>query len=123
MTGILFVLPGMLALLTLSAVYVIWQDTGLVTALFAGITPAMPAIVAQAILTVAAFAALVLFAVSVPVAGGRGVDWKVAGRRVSHPSEIRPATAQRTGAGVGLWGRAQWVRVRTETLWEPVLVT
>ncbi|WP_206061183.1 chromate efflux transporter [Nonomuraea basaltis] len=80
--GTLFVLPGMLALLALSAVYVIWQDTTLVTALFAGIAPAVLAIVAQAVLrvakrslthpvfiatAVAAFAALALFAVPFPV--------------------------------------------------------
>ncbi|MDF5755161.1 chromate efflux transporter [Spongiactinospora sp. TRM90649] len=80
--GTLFVLPGMLALLALSAVYVIWQDTTMVTALFAGIAPAVLAIVAQAVirvarrslthpifigLAVAAFAALALFAVSFPV--------------------------------------------------------
>ncbi|MFC4010866.1 hypothetical protein ACFOY2_26805 [Nonomuraea purpurea] len=35
--GTLFVLPGMLALLVLSAVYVLWQDTDVVTALFVGI--------------------------------------------------------------------------------------
>ncbi|GAA5063411.1 chromate transporter [Thermocatellispora tengchongensis] len=80
--GTLFVLPGMLALLVLSAVYVIWQDTTVVTALFAGIAPAVLAIVAQAVirvarrslthpafvaLAVAAFAALALFAVPFPV--------------------------------------------------------
>lgn len=37
--GTLFVLPGVLALLALSAVYVLWQDTALVTAMFAGIAP------------------------------------------------------------------------------------
>ncbi|WP_199565305.1 chromate transporter [Spongiactinospora rosea] len=47
--GVLFVLPGMLALLALSAVYVIWQDTTVVTALFAGIAPAVLAIVAAAL--------------------------------------------------------------------------
>ncbi|MEU4332815.1 chromate efflux transporter [Nonomuraea dietziae] len=80
--GTLFVLPGMLALLALSAVYVIWQDTTVVTALFAGIAPAVLAIVAQAVIrvakrslthplfvavAVAAFAALALFAVPFPV--------------------------------------------------------
>lgn len=80
--GTLFVLPGMLALLALSAVYTQWQDTTLVTALFAGIAPAVLAIVAQAVIrvarrsltrplliatAVAAFAALALFAVPFPI--------------------------------------------------------
>ena len=39
--GILFVLPGMLALLALSALYVGAGDTTLVTALFAGLAPAV----------------------------------------------------------------------------------
>ncbi len=80
--GTLFVLPGMLALLALSAVYVLWQDTGVVTALFAGIAPAVLAIVAQAVIrvatrslthplfvavAVAAFGALALFGVPFPI--------------------------------------------------------
>ncbi|MGW0484218.1 chromate efflux transporter [Nonomuraea sp. NPDC003214] len=80
--GTLFVLPGMLALLALSAVYVLWQDTTVVTALFAGIAPAVLAIVAQAVirvarrslthpffvaLAVAAFLALALFGVPFPL--------------------------------------------------------
>ncbi|MFE0153484.1 chromate efflux transporter [Nonomuraea sp. NPDC059007] len=80
--GTLFVLPGMLALLILSAVYILWQDTTVVTALFAGIAPAVLAIVAQAVirvarrslthpvfvaLAVAAFAALALFGVPFPI--------------------------------------------------------
>ncbi|UBU08719.1 chromate efflux transporter [Nonomuraea gerenzanensis] len=80
--GTLFVLPGMLALLALSAVYVLWQDTTVVTALFAGIAPAVLAIVAQAVIrvarrslthplfvavAVAAFGALALFGVPFPV--------------------------------------------------------
>jgi len=45
--GTLFVLPGMVALLALSAVYVTLGDTTVVTAVFAGLAPAV-AIVAQA---------------------------------------------------------------------------
>jgi len=51
--GTLFVLPGMLALLVLSAVYVGAGDSTLVTALFAGLAPAVLAIVAQAVVRVA----------------------------------------------------------------------
>ncbi|GII06068.1 chromate efflux transporter [Planobispora takensis] len=92
--GILFVLPGMLALLVLSAVYLLWRDTGLVAALFAGIAPAVLAIVAQAVLrvagrslthpiliavAVAAFGALALFGVPFPVviAAAALIGWSV----------------------------------------------
>jgi len=47
--GTLFVLPGMVALLVLSALYVGLGDTTVVTALFAGLAPAVVAIVAQAV--------------------------------------------------------------------------
>ncbi|HET7475910.1 MAG TPA: chromate efflux transporter [Dermatophilaceae bacterium] len=80
--GTLFVLPGVVALLALSAVYVTAGESTLVTALFAGVAPAVLAIVAQAVvrlagralghpalvaLAVGAFAALALFAVPFPV--------------------------------------------------------
>ena len=73
--GGLFVLPGVLALLVLSAVYVAYGSTAFVTAVFAGLAPAVIAIVVQAVyrvgkrslthpalvvLAVAAFAALTL---------------------------------------------------------------
>ncbi|GAB2628441.1 chromate transporter [Paractinoplanes abujensis] len=47
--GTLFVLPGVVALLVLSGVYVAYGDTTVVTALFAGLGPAVIAIVAQAV--------------------------------------------------------------------------
>jgi chromate transporter len=80
--GGLFVLPGVVALLVLSAVYVAFGSTVAVTALFAGLAPAVLAIVAQAVvrvakraltspalvvLAVASFLALALFAVPFPV--------------------------------------------------------
>ncbi|MGI8693810.1 MAG: chromate efflux transporter [Geodermatophilaceae bacterium] len=52
LAGGLFVLPGMLALLALSAVYVAFGSTAVVTALFAGLAPAVLAIVAQAVVRV-----------------------------------------------------------------------
>ncbi len=107
--GSLFVLPGVLALLALSAVYVRFGETGLVTALFAGIGPAVIAIVVQAVhkvgkralghpalvtLAVAAFAALTLFSVPFPlVVLGAGVVGWVLGRRIP--------TLGRAGAGHG----------------------
>jgi len=80
--GTLFVLPGVVALLALSAVYIAYGTTTAVTALFAGLAPAVLAIVAQAVvrvgrralghpalvvLAVAAFLALAVFAVPFPV--------------------------------------------------------
>ena len=80
--GILFVLPGVVALLGLSAVYVVAGETTLVAAVFAGLAPAVLAIVAQAVvrvggkalghpaltgLAVVAFLALAVFGVPFPV--------------------------------------------------------
>jgi chromate transporter len=80
--GGLFVLPGVVALLGLSAVYVGFGDTGIVTWVFAGLAPAVVAIVVQAVIRVgrralsrgallaiaiAAFVALALFAVPFPI--------------------------------------------------------
>jgi chromate transporter len=80
--GTLFVLPGMVALLALSVVYVGFGDTTMVTAVFAGLAPAVVAIVAQAVWRVgsraltnrllvgfalAAFVALAVFAVPFPI--------------------------------------------------------
>ena len=80
--GTLFVLPGVLALLALSAVYVGFGDTTVVTALFAGLAPAVVAIVAQAVwrvgsralnnrlligFAVVAFLALAVFGVPFPI--------------------------------------------------------
>ncbi|MGQ0630863.1 MAG: chromate efflux transporter [Sporichthyaceae bacterium] len=79
--GVLFILPGLIALLALSALYVGAGDTTVVAAVFAGVGPAVLVIVAQAVvrvgrrslgqgvllaLAVAAFAALTLFAVPFP---------------------------------------------------------
>ena len=80
--GILFVIPGVIALLALSAIYVGFGDTTAVTALFAGLAPAVLAIVVQAVIRVgkralahralvglalAAFLALAVFGVAFPV--------------------------------------------------------
>ena len=80
--GGLFVLPGVVALLALSAIYVAFGSTTAVVALFAGLAPAVLAIVGQAVvrvakralaspalvaIAVASFLALALFAVPFPV--------------------------------------------------------
>jgi chromate transporter len=79
--GGLFVLPGVLALLVLSAVYVAFGSTVAVTSVFAGLAPAVLAIVVQAVIrvggralrtpalvgsAVASFLALALFGVPFP---------------------------------------------------------
>ena len=98
--GILFVLPGVIALLGLSALYVGAGDTTLVTALLAGLAPAVLAIVAQAVVRVggralghpalvalagAAFVALWVFAVPFPVviAAAAAIGWGL-GRWAPH---------------------------------------
>ncbi len=90
--GTLFVLPGVVALLALSAIYVGFGTTTAVTALFAGLAPAVLAIVAQAVirlskralahpalvaLAMAAFLALALSATPFPVviAAAAAVGW------------------------------------------------
>ena len=80
--GVLFVLPGFVAIMALSVLYAGWGDSLAVTALFAGIAPAVLAIVAQALVRVskralanpalvaialAAFAALAVFAIPFPI--------------------------------------------------------
>ena len=79
--GTLFILPGVVALLALSGIYVAFGDTTLVESLFLGLAPAVIAIVLQAVtrvakkglthpallgLAVASFVALAVFAVPFP---------------------------------------------------------
>lgn len=105
--GILFVLPGVVALLALSALYVGYGDTTLVESLFLGLAPAVIAIVLQALIrvgstglphpglvgvAVAAFVALTFLAVPFPlvVLGGAVVGWLL-GRSVPGFAAPRPA--------------------------------
>ncbi|CAL9676706.1 Chromate transport protein [Streptomyces sp. enrichment culture] len=111
--GTLFVLPGVVALLALSAIYVAFGSTAAVTGLFAGLAPAVVAIVAQAVwrvghrslthpalvaLALASFAALALFAVPFPlvIVAAALVGWLLA--RVT-PHLLKPATAHDAGDG------------------------
>jgi chromate transporter len=90
--GVLFVLPGVLALLVLSALYVSAGDTTVVTAVLAAVAPAVLVIVAQAVVRVggralghpalvalaaAAFVALSVFKTPFPVVIGvaAAVGW------------------------------------------------
>ena len=50
--GVLFVLPGLVALLALSALYAGFGETAFVTGLFAGLAPAVVAIVVQAVVRI-----------------------------------------------------------------------
>jgi chromate transporter len=112
--GGLFVLPGVVALLVLSAVYVAFGSTVAVTALFAGLAPAVLAIVAQAVIrvgkralagpalvtiAVVAFLALALFGVPFPLvvlaAGLAG--WALARWRPSAVPEKGKAEVADTG--------------------------
>ncbi len=102
--GILFVLPGFVAILGLSIVYAGWGDTTIVTAIFAGVAPAVIAIVAQAVvrlssralysrvlvaLAVMSFVALAVFSVPFPIVIlGAGLIGYLVGR-------IRPALIER----------------------------
>lgn len=96
--GTLFVLPGVVALLVLSGVYVAYGDTAVVEALFLGLAPAVIAIVVQAVvrvgrkglghpalvaLAVASFVALTFFGAPFPavVLVAAGVGW-VLGRLI-----------------------------------------
>jgi chromate transporter len=80
--GILFVIPGVVALLALSAIYVGFGDTTAVTGLFMGLAPAVLAIVVQAVIRVGrralahralvtiaviAFVALSVFGIAFPI--------------------------------------------------------
>jgi len=111
--GTLFVLPGVVALLALSALYVGAGDTTLVQALFAGLAPAVLAIVVQAVLrvggralghpalvglAVAAFGALSVFGVPFPVviAAAATVGW---GRGRCAPRTVRGGGGAGAGAG------------------------
>ncbi len=90
--GVLFVLPGVVALLALSVLYVAQGDTTLVAGLFLGLAPAVLAIVTQAVLriggralrsralvglAVAAFLALAVFGLPFPlvVLGAGAIGW------------------------------------------------
>ena len=102
--GILFVLPGVVALLVLSGVYVSFGETPLVEALFLGLAPAVIAIVLQAVVRVGrkglghpalvalaatSFVALTAFGVAFPVVvlSAAVIGWAL-GRRIptlTHP--------------------------------------
>ncbi len=95
--GTLFVLPGVVAILSLSGIYVAYGETGVVTAVFLGLAPAVIAIVVQAlwrvarrgltgpamwVIALASFVALTLLGVPFPlVIGAAAVAGWLVGRR------------------------------------------
>lgn len=102
--GILFILPGVVALLALSGIYVAFGETTLVEAVFLGLAPAVIAIVIQAVirvgkkglghpalvgLAVASFVALTVFAMPFPAVVGAAalIGWGL-GRAI--PNLITP---------------------------------
>lgn len=106
--GVLFVLPGMIAMLGLAAVYVGFGATIVVAAIFAGIAPAVLAVVVQAVtrvstraltrpahkvIAIVAFGALALFGIPFPVvivlAGLAG--WAIGRHLPAPPPEERAA--------------------------------
>lgn len=111
--GILFVLPGMLALMALSAIYVGFGGTTIVSAVFAGLAPAVLAVVAQAVWRVgrralahrallaaaaAAFLAVAVFAVPFPlVVGAAAIAGWLLGRYAPHT--VRANEAHDAGNG------------------------
>jgi chromate transporter len=111
--GGLFVLPGMVALLALSGLYVGFGDTTLLGGLFLGLAPAVIAIVVQAVLrvsrkaltrpalivvAVAAFLALTLFGVPFPaVVLLSGVVGWLLGRFRPYTAPAKPKGAAEEG--------------------------
>ena len=106
--GFLFVLPGMLALLVLSWVYVTQGDNVIVEAMFLGLAPAVLAIVVQAVVRVggrvlrhralwlialASFVALAAFSVPFPlvILAAGGVGWLLGRWRPAVMVPPRPA--------------------------------
>lgn len=108
--GILFVIPGVLALLALSAIYVAFGETTAVTGLFMGLAPAVLAIVVQAVIrvgkralahpalvaiAVVAFLALTVFGIAFPIAvvAAGLAGWVLGG--------LRPHIMRSKGHGAG----------------------
>lgn len=113
--GVLFVLPGVVAIMALSWVYAIWGNVGIVEAFFFGLKAAVLAIVAQAVyrigkralknsamisIAVAAFVAIFAFGVPFPVI------ILVAGM-IGYVAARRNIAAFRSGGGHGKIGAVQ----------------
>jgi len=113
--GVLFVLPGYVALMVLSIVYAKWGTTIAVSAIFAGLAPAVLAIVSQAVhrigkrslhnrvlvsIAVGAFVALFVFDLAFPIViAAAGAAGYIGGRR--RPDLFRVTSASAHGAAAG----------------------
>jgi chromate transporter len=112
--GTLFVLPGYFALMALSAIYAQWGATTAVAAVFAGLAPAVLAIVSQAVhriakralknnvligISIAAFVALFVFNVAFPVVvATAGVCGWIASRVRPELFVVKSSTDSETGS-------------------------
>ncbi|GMV07842.1 MAG: hypothetical protein AMXMBFR53_41170 [Gemmatimonadota bacterium] len=123
--GLLFVLPGFVAILALSVVYLTYGDVGFVAALFAGVKPAVLTIVLQAVLklraralrgwrsglvALLAFTAIFALDVAFPLvllgAAATGIAFRMGGSAIPGPPPASPplAGAVRTvAAWLALW--------------------
>ncbi|HEY0023319.1 MAG TPA: chromate efflux transporter [Longimicrobium sp.] len=127
--GLLFVLPGFLTMLALSATYAAYRNTALVAALFFGLKPAIIAVVVEAVIRIgrralkdralvavaaAAFAGIFFLHVPFPliVLGAGVAGWIIERRRVvveGPPSSVVPRQGSRG---------AEWMHtVRVVALW------
>jgi len=135
--GGLFILPGALAIMALSWIYVLWGTTGVVAGLFFGLKAAVLAIVVQAVfrigaraltsvaarwIAVAAFLAIFLFNVPFPliVLGAGAIGWLALRSSVKVPQGVSGGAPVRW-RGVffdGLFWSALWlVPVGVLLLW------
>jgi len=146
--GLLFVLPGALIMLALSAFYIAAYDIGLVAAIFAGVKPAVLAVVLEALIRVSrralktrahyaiamcAFVALFLFGVPFPLvivgAGLVGLRWGAAAAAAAEEDDIHPPRPavnplRHIVQTVAVWGTLWWAPVLwAYTQHEPLLVT
>jgi chromate transporter len=135
--GTLFVLPGFVVMMVLSAVYARWGATDAVTALFAGLAPAVVAVVVQAVVRLArrsldrrwtwmtatgAFAALALFGVPFPVVVAAAAAGGVAAVRRTGAGAAPTDTAAAPRARATI-GRALRILIVGVALWtSPVII-
>lgn len=107
--GVLFVLPGFVAMLALSFVYVTQGDTQVVTGLFLGLAPAVVAIVVQAVVRVGGRAL-----------GNRALVWLAVTAFLMLALLDLPFPLVVLGAGVVGWAMGRW---RPHLMAQPAPVT
>ncbi|MFX0541132.1 chromate efflux transporter [Roseovarius sp. S4756] len=123
--GLLFVVPGAIAILALALAYAIWGDVPLVAALFSGVKAAVLVIVAMAlwrlagralegraqrVLAVLAFAAIYMAALPFPAviaAAAAWGAWAARGTAREAAPPIEPGQNARTARTIAIWS-ALW---------------